>query len=311
MYVIEAVLPIVLILITGKYCAHKGIIKPEFSAYLLDFIFKIALPAFILIVVAKADPTQLTQPLWILSYALALSLSFGISMLISKFQKKTLKDATLLGITASFPNNGIIGAPLMLGLLGEKALIPIAMAAIVLGFAFIFTTMLLEISKKEHRDSFVTIVIETFKVPMTAATFAGLLFSFSPLQMPTLVSNYLTPLGNILIGGALFAIGMDLKLEGFMKSLKTSFGYVLVKLLLMPTLGLLFALYFELSPFLSVTLVLSCAISSLKVVYAFAQSYKGDVHAVGNSIASGATLSMVTLSFWVFLLTQTWPGVFN
>ena len=312
MHVLNTILPIFLIILSGKLAVQIGYVKQEMSDHLLIFILKIALPALIFSILSQADLNSVDNLKWLGSFAIAVLICFVFGFLTAKRKGYAPRDAIALGATSSLPNDGMISIPLLVGIFGNKASGPIGMGMFVISAAFVFTLICLHLldPTKRKENSIFRLIVDILRSPLVLSMLLGVVVMLTGWELPKLLANYLAPLSGVVMGGALFAIGMELDFYSLLHRTKQVAGNIFFKLLVMPGLTLGMALFFDMKPFWAVTLVIAASSPSIKSIYLISKEYSCNLEPISNSVVGGTTLAIFSMSFWLFILAEIWPDVF-
>lgn len=311
MHVINIIVPIFTIILLGWGAQKTGYLEKNTSESLLNFIFKVALPALIFSILAQADLGHVENLKWLGIFSLCAAICFIAGFLFSRSRGHNTKDALALGITSSLPNDGMISIPLLLGIFGNRASGPIGMAMLVISTGFIGALITLHLlnfrhTSKSNRSMFVEII----QSPLVIAMAAGIFFAILGFDTPDILSNLLTPLANTVMGGALFAIGMELDFKDLLTRARHVGINIFLKLMVMPALALMLGMALQMKPFWLVTLVITAATPSIKSIYIISKEYGCNLNLVSNSIVTGTSIAIFSLSLWLFILAEIWPDVF-
>lgn len=122
----EIILPIFGVLGLGFFAAYSGKFSPAANRGLSLFVFDFALPIMVFRAIARADLPEEIPWGYLVSYFAGAFISFGSAMLITRiaFQRR-LDEQSVLGLSASFYNGGMLGIPLILTAYGPAASIPL------------------------------------------------------------------------------------------------------------------------------------------------------------------------------------------
>ena len=207
------ILPFFSLIALGWIGGKTKIVSSEGMRGINGFVFYFALPALLFRALASRTPSEIWQPDILLAYGGATLLVYGATRLIAKRVFK-LDPAcqTLFSFGSTMPNVGFMGLPLIIGLLGTQATVPLIVA---LSFDLIFmlplSLFLLETAK--HADGtnpLGKILRGTLLNPVVIAILTGVAASILDLRWPDGVDYLLELLGRSAGPAALFAIGVAL-----------------------------------------------------------------------------------------------------
>lgn len=312
MHVINTILPIFLIIFAGKWSVYSGYLKRDLSDHILLFILRVALPALIFSILSQADLGDVDNLKWLGCFGLAAIISYVFGYWSAQRNGFNRRDAFALAGSSALPNDGMISIPLLLGIFGSKASGPIGMGMFVISTLFVFTLICLHLTHpaKRKRDSVGHVVMDIVRSPLVASMLLGVLVMLLGIKLPLILTNFLAPLSGVVMGGALFAIGMELDFNSLLKKTKHVSSNIVLKLIVMPGVAMGVGIYFEMKPFWLVTLVIASSSPSVKSIYLISKEYKCNLEPISNSVVGGTTLAIFTMSFWLFILAEFWPDVF-
>ncbi|MBC05014.1 AEC family transporter [Thalassospira sp.] len=195
--------------IGGKF----KIVSPDGMRGINGFVFYFALPALLFKALATRSPSEIWQPDIMLAYGGGTLVVYGISRLIAaRVFGLDPTSRTLFSFAGTMGNVGFMGLPLIIGLLGPAATVPLIVAlAIDLVVMLPLSLLLLEGAKHAQDSNTIgKIVRGTFTNPVVLAIIAGVLVSLLDLDWPDGVDYLLDLLGQSAGPAALFAIGVAL-----------------------------------------------------------------------------------------------------
>lgn len=129
--ILAQTLPFFAILLAGFLVAKAGWIAPAGIAGLNLYVFWLALPALLFDALASRDLASIFELSFVAPYALVMAILFFIGLLAhrSVFGLR-LGDATIAAWGGMYANIGFMGLPLVVGLLGSEAALPIILILI-------------------------------------------------------------------------------------------------------------------------------------------------------------------------------------
>lgn len=234
--VIEKLIELFSIMFLGYFLIAKRILKQEAMRHFSNLLYYVTMPAFILYSMSNNVQVDNSDLLVIIIMAFVVyAFLIGMGLLLPKLLNVDPKYTGLYRFMGTFGNVGFIGYPVIIALIGEKALfnaaifnIPYNLFAYSLGVLYI-----IQDTDKKGRLSFKNVFN-----PAIVSTFLGLFLYVAHITLPTTILNFTknlgsitTPLSLIVVGGSLY--GFNLK-----KILKKRiiFVYSLIKLMILPTL---------------------------------------------------------------------------
>ena len=310
--VLSATVPIFLVVAVGFLGTRLGMFAREDMAVLNRFVVKIALPLLVFVNVSGRSFTEIFNPAYLLTYAVAALAMFAAAHAWVAARREPAMRAPYLGMALGGTNNGFIGMAIFLIALPEVAGIAVGMDMVVDNVLIIPLTLFLA-ERVAHAGSGSALTTLTRSLrsvatqPMVIAIVAALLLNALGLTLPPVLDRSVHLLAQASSGVALFAIGgllVGLRMGGMLGDVLFAVGG---KLLVMPALAWGLVLAFEaigLPPMpteLKAAAVITAALPTFSIVPAFASRHgEGDWATV--STLGGTVVSFVTLTAWMGLL---------
>ena len=212
---LSALTPLLLIILAGYFSARRNILPENSATVLNDFVYYFTLPALLFGALATTPFEEIAQARFIAGYLLALVGIYFLALLVSKFiLKASFTENSMRACTASFPNSGYLGLPIMMYLFdGSRQ----ALLATTLGIILPIVLVILIVSSfaLHHADKSQTrikvvwqIVVSMIKAPLIGASFIGALYSFMHFKLPDFLATGLHDFGMASVPCALFSVGI-------------------------------------------------------------------------------------------------------
>ena len=226
------------IVVVGFIAGKRGYMGGEFDRRLSSLVIDITCPALILssTMGGTLPDRRLILPLLAISLITYVLLALAAVTLPRLLTKKE-DDRGVVGFALMFGNVGFIGYPIVASIFGHEAVFYAAVLNVVNTFAvFTVGTMLLTSRSQglpHSRRGWVKLLLST---PMLAAYLAMLIVSLNIDNIPAVVSQPLTLIGNITVPAALLIIGSSmsrLSLRTMMGS-PTVYATTFFRLILLP-----------------------------------------------------------------------------
>ncbi|WP_421724018.1 AEC family transporter [Bauldia sp.] len=314
MEVFTLILPVFGIMVTGYVVARLGILPETTGAVLIQFVYYVAIPALLFVVIAQEDLRNLFNPPFVVAFGASVVGVFVLVLLGALVWRGTgLASATMVATISVGSNTAIIGLPLLHSLFGHKALLLAAIASIIVVLLFLVQVLLLEFAELEAPDNKQSLLIHvrnTLLNPIILSTVLGVAYAVAPIDLPKIVADYMDLLGSALTPCALFAIGMSINPRAVLKSEGAVAFASIVKLVLLPVLVLGVAWVMNLDPLLAVAAVIAAALPTAKSEFIFAEQYHQSEDLVAGTISLTTAASVITLIVWLFILSHLYPGAF-
>ena len=315
MEILGLVLPIFGVLLTGLFFAHFKLLPDHTAEILIQFAFKVTIPALLIIVLAQEDVDRLFDLPFIAALGgsvIALYLLILLGALFWKGQK--LGPATMLATVSVASNAGFVALPILHTMFGHKAVLPAAIANVIVVTLFLVTIVLLELVEEREKGEREPILVSIKRVafnPVIYSTVIGIGWAVSGLPFPKILANYFDVLAAALTPCALFAIGMSIRFDELRKSGSAIIFATVVKLVVLPALVLLLSQLLGLSPLLAVAAVVAACVPTAKTTYMLANQYGQKIEPVADTISATTIFSVGTMFVWLMLLSHLYPSLFH
>ena len=228
------------IVIVGYVAGRLGYMGGEFDKKLSSLVINFTCPALILAsaMTGELPDRRLILPLLGIS-ALTYILLTGVAFLLPRFLTKKKDDQGIVGFALMFGNVGFMGYPVVASIFGQQAVFYAAVLNVVNTFAvFTIGTILIlgDLGDGKHFQKKVL-----YSTPMLSAYLAMLIVALGIDNIPNIISQPLTMIGNITVPAALLIIGSSMSQLSARTMLgnMTVYSTTVFRLLLIPI-----ALYF-------------------------------------------------------------------
>jgi malonate transporter and related proteins len=304
LFSLQVVSPVFLIILLGYILKYKKMINDQFVSLSSSIVFKIALPSLVFSKISSTDFTRSFNPLLINACLIGTVVSFVLAWLIVI---PVTKDGRTRGafIQGAYRSNyAIIGFAVVFNMFGESGL---QKAAILLSFIMPLYNVLAIIAltipaSKGKGINKKRVVIEILTNPLILAATSASVVSFFKVPIHSIIfdtCNYLAalalPLALLGIGGSLSAMSVKSRfLESFLASLLKIAIYPLVFTIIIYFWGFR-------GEELGIGFVVFASPGAI-AGFAMAKAMDNDSELAANIIVISTLLSVVTLSFGIFLL---------
>ncbi|GGB55885.1 AEC family transporter [Shewanella inventionis] len=298
------------IMLLGSIVQKLRVLPADTDVVLNQFVYYVAFPAILLIVLAETRIEDIAQWGFIAGFSLAMIITYALVICLSLWQApKQQAIAAMRALNSTFGNTAFIGIPLMSLLFpGNKmALVAAAIASLLSVIMFAFALVSIELasrSKQSNQPAILIMVNALGKNPIVLGSAIGITLSASQINLPDSFSLMLHQVGNTSSPCALFAIGMVLvkalrQQTGsnlFTAGLITELNVInLLKLIIQPLIafGLLTALGVE-----TQWLIMGVILASLPTaasVYLLADRYQVHANVSAQAILYGTLMTFITL----------------
>lgn len=289
------VLPDCLLVALGWLIHNRFAYSREFFAGLEKLVYFFLFPA-LMIRSLTLSPFSLstTSNFLVLCFALAV-----IGYLLAYLAKPLLKPAPIALASSSqcaYRFNTYIGLSLAPSVAGPEGL---AVMAILVGFSVPIVNIFAVKSLATQQGS--NLFKEVLKNPLVISTFIGLALNFSGIQLPGFLDVTLGKLAQSAIPLGLICVGAALMLRTGSQDGSLITWMVVVRLIMMPLIGLGLAFAFGMSPIQTQLIVLFTALPSASAAYILAVRMGGDGRIVASTISIGTICCILTIPMWIYI----------
>ncbi len=222
------------IVIVGFIAGKVGYMGGDFDKRLSSLVIDITCPALILssTMSGQMPDRAMILPLLVISLLTYLLLA-GVALLLPRWLTKRRDDEGIVGFALMFGNVGFIGYPVVASIFGHEAVFYAAVLNVVNTFA-VFTVGVMLIMGGRGAYTFHKRVL--WSTPMLAAYLAILIVALGIDNVPRVISQPLTLIGQITVPAALLIIGSSMSQLSARTMLGNSTVYVttLFRLALLP-----------------------------------------------------------------------------
>jgi predicted permease len=308
--ILSVTVPFFALVLCGYLAARANFLPESAIPGLNGFVLFFALPCMLFRFGASLPVRTLLDPVVVAAYlACALLMVFG-TIAVTRSARVGTKDAAFGALTASFPNTGFMGVPLLAALLGPAAAGPVLTTVLV--DLLITSSVCISLAHSRERigsglaADILRAVRGALRNPLPWAIVFGMAASLSGLRLPGPVDSVVKMLADAATPVALFTIGTVLwraqsHVHGGRTPVRLYLPLALIKLLAHPLLvlaigGAAIALGATLSPFTLSVLVLAAALPSASSVSLLAERYGADNGRIARAIVASTVLAFVTFT---------------
>lgn len=205
----EVMMTLFAIMIVGYVAGRLGYLGGEFDKKLSSLVINFTCPALILssAMTGELPDRQLILPLLGISLLTYIILS-GVALWLPHFLTRKKEDEGVVGFALMFGNVGFMGYPVVASIFDHQAVFYAAVLNVVNTFAvFTIGTILIngDLGEGKHFQKKVL-----YSAPMLSAYMAMLIVAFGIDNVPGIISQPLTMIGNITVPAALLIIGSSM-----------------------------------------------------------------------------------------------------
>jgi malonate transporter len=305
MTILASLAPVFLVMALGYSAGRTKEFDTHNTGSLNALVMDYALPAALFTAMAQASRSaMIDQAELALVLLAAMLIAYGVTYIVqSRWFGGNRRESALIALTASGPNVGSAGLPIVAALFSQSASISVAVAVAVAAIVVTPLSLLILESADGKGASAAAVMKKALLKPIVIAPVFGLSCSLAGLPIPPLLDSTLTLVGQGASGTALFLTGLVLSAQPVKFSANVGWT-VAVKNVLQPLLTALLAL-----PLLdgaeTRVAVMLMAVPSGAFGVLFAVRYGVASAQIGTMLIASTLLSTVTLTAAI-LLSAGW-----
>ena len=311
---LNGLLPVFGIMVLG-FVLKKRVLTEDTQWIPIEKItFLILMPSFIIITLAKADMSELAIWPFVLTLLGALAVIIILLILLypalTRGQKRKIAAYTSLFQTST-RFNGFIALALVAALYGETATAIVALGLITMmpPINVINITMLTWLLT-EKQVSPVKLVLKILSNPLIIGCLVGIAINLSGISLWQPIAESLSLLGKASLGITLITVGAGLTLTDLEATrIKLVLSCVL-KLLLMPSLVLVFATFLNIKGLELSVLIILASMPTAANGYLLAREMGGDAPLYANTSSLQVVLSLLAIPFWIEVVSYVEKGFY-
>src|ERR1700737_3732191 len=209
---INVVLPIFGIILTGYLAGRLEVLGRDSAAALNRFVFYFAVPPALFIAPARAPIDKIFNWPFIGAFVGGSMLTLPIALVVGRFWfRQDVATLSVAGFTAVFGNVFTMGLPLLLTAYGPDGALPSIVAALSITILISCGAIaVLEGARVTGPSALRVAAGAVLPNPLVISPLLGIAFPMTPLPFPRAASNYLDLMAAAVAPGALFALGLSL-----------------------------------------------------------------------------------------------------
>jgi predicted permease len=299
-------LPFFALIGLGYGAGRTGFFTAEATAYLTKFVFYFALSAMLFRFSANLSLGAILDWPFVFAYLWGTLFVYLIATGVALLRRRGIEEAAVEAQCAVIGNVGFLGIPMLVLLLGDRAIGPVMLVLVVDLIVFGSLIVILITGSRDGRMSLGilrTVGLGLLKNPMIVSIALGLLVSGFGLPIPKLANEFLSILGAAATPGALFAIGASLSNKSA-ERVAVAGWLSFAKLVLHPAAVAFAALVmFPVEPYATGVMIAAAALPVAGNVYILAQHYGVAPSRVSASILISTAASVITISAVIAAVT--------
>jgi predicted permease len=302
--ILKTILPIFVIIFLGWglrqiHFMQEGFLKPANR-----LVYYVAIPAMIFREIAETELVKHFSLLLVATTLVPLIVVALIGLILVRFI--TLQRYRVGSfLQCSFHGNlGYIGLAVAFYFLGDEGF---TRASILAGFVmllqnFLAVVALSRFNKEPNQTiSALSLVRRVLLNPVIISAMAGMVFSLTGLDLPVVLDRSLKILSGMALPLALLVIGTSISFAQMRQQLKMTTLISVLKLLLLPALGLAFFHLLKLGSIEYLPALILLASPTATVSYVMASEMAGDAELATAAISITTLVSAVTFILWLSL----------
>lgn len=301
-------LPFFLVIGTGWLAGRTRFFPAEATGWLTKFVFYFALSAMLFRFAATLDVASLFDPAFVLAYLSGSTALWALGFAVARWRRQPLVAAAMEAHTAMTGNTGFLGVPMLVVLLGERAIGPVLMVLTIDMVVFSTLITLIVTAARQGRVRVSTLwplLRGIVSNPMIVSMLAGLAWAGLHLPMPGPLDEFLALLGASATPGALFAIGASLAGRGAAERMGPAAWLSFAKLVLHPlAVGIAALAVFGVEPYAAGVMIAAAALPVAGNVYILAQYFGTAVQRVSAAILISTAASIATVPVVIHWITK-------
>ncbi|MFP4630280.1 MAG: AEC family transporter [Desulfohalobiaceae bacterium] len=303
MQIVNTILPIFVVILTGMLLRRYAFLPQEILGPLNRLVFYLAIPAMIFQKVASASWQEHFQPEALAAVLIPVGMIFLLLLALVRLLRIPAQEKGSFVQCAYHGNLGYIGLAVCFYALGQEGLIQ---ASLLAGFLMLlqnmFSVLVLQLSRGQGSRKPGQIISQVLLNPVIISALAGICFSLAGLGMPILVDRSLEIISGMALPLALLVIGASLSFGLIREHLFPILGAGLIKLLLLPGMGILVSamLGLEIEAFAPGLLLLAAPPATVTVV--MSAQMGGSSELASAAVALNTLASALSYAFWLSLL---------
>lgn len=304
--IVNVVLPIFALILLGYLCRRTDRLGPTAASEINRFVVWLALPSLLFTATATASWEEIWHPGFVLSFSVGCLAVFAATLAYRMTQGRSLVDASLDALSASYANTGYMGIPLCVLIFGEEGLEP-ALVASLLVVCVLFALSIACVEAGLHRDQPLGQALRKaggalIRHPLVVSPLLGVLWALTGVPLPAPLAQLLDWLGAATAPAALVSLGLFLAQPQTGRS-DGVWPIVAIKLLVQPLVTWLLAfVVFDLPPLWAYSALLLSALPTGTGPFMLAEFYRREAALVSRVILYSTLVSLLTLSAGLYLL---------
>ena len=282
----------------GYWAGRSGFFSAEATAYLTKFVFYFALSAMLFRFSANLSLAEIFDWRFVAAYLWGCGVVYALALAVAFARGRPVTEAAMEGQCAVIGNTGFLEVPMLVVLLGPRAVGPVILVLAIDLVVFSSLITIIITAAREGRFSaaiFGTLGMGLLKNPMIVSMSLGFAWSATGFAVPGPINEFLGILGAAATPGALFAIGASLATKAA-ERVSVAAWLSVAKLVLHPAAVAFAALVlFHVDRQAAVVMIAAAALPVAGNVYILAQHYGVAPQRVSSAILISTAAGILTL----------------
>jgi len=302
MEILSTILPILIIVLIGFLSANRQYLSRNDCDSIAKFVFNYLIPILLFTGTVKAEIPDNMQWEFLFSYYIALFFIYVLGIVLAKLVFNfSVVEQSVFSMGCSYSNSTIVGIPVCLYALGERAMLPLFIILSIHNL-FLFTLGCFAAERgslltKEFIKNFLGILKQLVTSPITSSLIIGGMVNILQIPIYSAVQESLNLMSQAAVPTALFTLGTSLNKYKIHGHIAPALVIVLLKTLLFPFLvWLLVFQVFNINTLWAATALLTSAMPVGISAYIFSHQYNVCEAPIATGIFISTVSSVITLS---------------
>lgn len=305
----ELILSIFLIVALGAGLGRTRLFGGDIVTALNSFVWHVAIPAYMYRTMARNElPGFGELGLVVLYYATALTVYFGLGFTAGKLFKLKPGERPAISLSGCFANGMMLGAPIIGGAFGDKALHLLFMLIAFHAPIFVTTsTIWMEIERGQRISVLATVkktAASLVRQTPIVALLLGVVTSAVGVTIPPFFDRILATVGGAMIPLGLFAVGASLSKVEVKGDLPQAALAMVTKLVVLPGAMFVTTTLLGVPPLWQAVAVLMAGMPTGVVAFNFAAANQLAPRRIATAFLLANIVAVATLTLWVGWLSQ-------
>ncbi|MFT3803422.1 MAG: AEC family transporter [Burkholderiaceae bacterium] len=299
---LQAIFPVFALLAAGYGVKRVGWMQPAYADGLNRFVYYLAFPALLFIVIARTPRTEIFKAEFLSAWIVALLVGYFLASMTSLlWQRDGLAAMGVRGFNTSCGNTSMVGIPLCVSAFGKDAALLAVLATIANAVVGVSMTVLFIESSRQVAASRIGMVVNIAwslaKNPLMIGFLLGFACAVWYGPPPPAVANLCDILGGAAIPCSLVATGLFFAGHTHRIAYSQASVFTFLKLIVQPLLGWVIAHYlFGIEGWLLSVLVVLSAMPLASTCFVIAQRFEVLAEETSSMMIISTIVSLITLS---------------